>query len=673
MSSYTYEPLCRDKQEIRLMSLLPALDTPQDEASMAPTSRAEASTIRASIHKADLTEDLVFLALSYVWGSENNRSTIQVDGFSLPITQNLLSALKHIQDSTEPVTLWIDAICINQSDKEEKSWQVQNMKQIYKKARGTIVWLGEDIDGAGHVMAGFSNPSLLLQSLLDFDKLIQQYDVSSPHDASKALQSLLNRGYFFRIWCLQEFCVSDNVTMVCGDHRVALDSFYEIANIMKGCIYTRVCTALGTQEFPMAESATRLFASQLGPDGANRMFNQRQQLRRSSRESHVGNNGGASTLLHLLVSAFTHIGNDVTLRSTDPRDLVYGLLGLASDTDQLCIRPDYKKSCEEVFIETWSAILAKSSAAALGVSQYGRQRVAAINEDATAPGIAIFSGRFSEYGLPRLDFTAPGGQDLPSWVPDWRVLRDPCISSDLMDKPFNACGQRSETRWVSTKEDVTIALKGVRVDMVKGVGTTMSLVKDHITQGFQPAATFLTEIAKFLQESINPDRVRPFVYTAAQVEEGVWRIPITDRQVRATGRNDYERATSISTEAYLFLMRVISAWDQAQGSTDRMAVADLAFMTATMERMGTFGSYMRLMMTNCGRKPFYTEKGYVGLGPYATEVGDVVAIFDGAPIPFILRPKEGLAYQLLGEGYMYGLMDGEFIQDDTDECTFVLV
>ena len=76
-------------------------------------------------------------------------------------------------------------------------------------------------------------------------------------------------------------------------------------------------------------------------------------------------------------------------------------------------------------------------------------------------------------------------------------------------------------------------------------------------------------------------------------------------------------------------------------------------------------------MMNAGRKPFLSASGYVGLGPAAMDAGDVIVIFYGAPVSFVLRPK-GQEFQLLGEAYIHGIMDGEFMQVNREVKTFHL-
>ena len=89
-------------------------------------------------------------ALSYVWGSENNQRDIYVQptdsaGINrrLLVTANLYAALLHLRHNLLERALWIDAICINQKDNDEKGRQVQSMAKIYAGASCVIVWLGE--------------------------------------------------------------------------------------------------------------------------------------------------------------------------------------------------------------------------------------------------------------------------------------------------------------------------------------------------------------------------------------------------------------------------------------------------------------------------------------------------------------------------------------------------
>lgn len=123
-----------------------------------------------------MNDDLEFAALSYTWGDANDTLLITIGGCSFQATRNLIAALHRLQEDQKTVTLWIDAICIQQSNNDEKSWQIQLMKDIYEKATTTVVWLGEDPESA-EVMRAFSHMSQKGMSwdhkLLDRPEVVQ--------------------------------------------------------------------------------------------------------------------------------------------------------------------------------------------------------------------------------------------------------------------------------------------------------------------------------------------------------------------------------------------------------------------------------------------------------------------------------------------------------------------
>jgi hypothetical protein len=90
-------------------------------------------------------------ALSYVWGSKHATRPILLNGMMFPVTANLEGALRHLRElyreGRRDLVLWVDALCINQDDVEERTEQVQLMGHIYAHCEEVIAYLGDRLGG----------------------------------------------------------------------------------------------------------------------------------------------------------------------------------------------------------------------------------------------------------------------------------------------------------------------------------------------------------------------------------------------------------------------------------------------------------------------------------------------------------------------------------------------
>jgi hypothetical protein len=134
-SLFPYEPLslAEGSTQIRLIELLPGKSTDH---------------LCCRIAYVNLSEGPRYEALSYCWGDPTIKRLLIVENaeslepnFKLSIT-----ALKHLRRVLTSRVLWVDAVCINQQDCMEKNFQVGLMRDIYKKAGGTLIWIGEASD-----------------------------------------------------------------------------------------------------------------------------------------------------------------------------------------------------------------------------------------------------------------------------------------------------------------------------------------------------------------------------------------------------------------------------------------------------------------------------------------------------------------------------------------------
>ena len=140
---YTSFPLPPNSRSIRVLDVQAGLGTEEDDRQ-----------ISGRLRVIDLEEFPSFTALSYVWGIDCvNAHTITCGAFTIPITANGFSAVRHLRKKLGNFTIWIDAICINQADESEKEQQILLMGSIYSQAKTVYMWLGEGNAQSDRAMA----------------------------------------------------------------------------------------------------------------------------------------------------------------------------------------------------------------------------------------------------------------------------------------------------------------------------------------------------------------------------------------------------------------------------------------------------------------------------------------------------------------------------------------
>ncbi|KAL8750844.1 MAG: hypothetical protein Q9199_006815 [Rusavskia elegans] len=153
MADYKYTPLDEEAGEIRLLTLLPG----RFNAPICITLETKILSIK-KIPK--------FTALSYAWGSDLDclnihvvakRGVQGVKSATLSVTRNLFEGLKHLRQKRRATVLWIDQLCVDQRNLEERAKQVLRMPDIYSLAKGVIVWLGPESADSNLAMKIFND------------------------------------------------------------------------------------------------------------------------------------------------------------------------------------------------------------------------------------------------------------------------------------------------------------------------------------------------------------------------------------------------------------------------------------------------------------------------------------------------------------------------------------
>jgi hypothetical protein len=406
-SEYQYKPLV-GPDSIRLLEIKPALDS---------SAEIRCSLAHTTLSKCD-NRDIFgnYTALSYVWGSPDKVETIFVDGLSLGATVNLFSALRDLRDDTRSLWLWVDAICINQVDEQEKGRQIRMMGQIYAGARHTVIYLGP----------GDSNdrePHCLATLATDHRAKLQ----------SELLESLLRKEWFTRVWVFQELVFSTNPWIQCCRSRVKWHLF---------------CTALHSADLNdnvvnSMEAARRSHHSNDEQNDQekkepNRGSDDRRNVRPDKKTAD-------NTMLELLESRRG-------LKVTDPRDLAFAHVGFASDAPHLDITIDYSRPWTRTYKE-FAQCLANSYGLALALEYASGDKSAPRFQD-----LASWVPNWLHQGPKTYSYNKCTGRDtsvtFPTWVQednDEVIAACPVISSDTIVSVSSALKLQNIPKGLSTR------------------------------------------------------------------------------------------------------------------------------------------------------------------------------------------------------------------------------
>jgi hypothetical protein len=172
--------------------------------------------IKVSLVTVDLEDAPPYEALSYVWGDISDPMTIQWNDQALHITQGLFEALSNLRNSSIERLIWVDAICIDQTNLCELGQQVSIMDKIYSNAKSVVVFLGKATE---HTEQAFQ----ILKYFIERDEEKEEPPWSFTHlsDVEKSLQDIMTRPWFTRIWTVQEAALAQHTTLVCGDFTLS--------------------------------------------------------------------------------------------------------------------------------------------------------------------------------------------------------------------------------------------------------------------------------------------------------------------------------------------------------------------------------------------------------------------------------------------------------------------
>jgi hypothetical protein len=574
--------------------------------------------------------DPQYIAVSYTWGGQPRDHALQCSGVEVPVTRScvdvLSSLLKNIFKSGKGL-VWIDQLCVDQENLNERAEQVLLMKKIYAGAEIVVSWLdklenltcGLDIHGDEYTPIATPPEDLsseICESGPDADKseadetkaLVQylgaysrtrlaEYRRGKPaslNDMPTSLRAwdhviaIFSHHYFERRWIIQEIIAKPQHACLLIDHGRML-----LWADIQGCaaVLTMVEQGLANEMYPAIPSGVRTKLS-TSPDTHRcipRTFNIRDTKA----------TGDGMTLLELLVEC-------KMFKNTDERDRVFALNGLASDSHLL--KPNYHIPIAQLL-------------PAIARYQIMHEK-----------GVTILTN--AGLAFRHLDTI------VPSWVPTWEAAATVPFNNvvirrhpDLRQSGLAAAGSSSLNIQL-VGDGNTLLAHGSIIDRIHTTSPPYQ---------FKSGESFVTHTRNFV-----PPNRRP---SAAEYRDLI--APFVEHTLN---KDRFRRAVGHRLELSL---KVMLAPDELL--TDQSARP--AMQEATQNAFSDLGSHA--LMT--GRRTCVTERGHLGLVPAATEPGDWVGILDGINVAVVAREgqePDRAKFQLVGDAYFLGLAKGEVLELD---------
>ncbi|KAF4944325.1 hypothetical protein FGADI_12779 [Fusarium gaditjirri] len=634
MENGLYKPITGDKQ-IRLLILEPG---------------AREDALECQLINAELSWRTRFEALSYAWGDDTTKYELNCSGHIIEVMANLHDALLDLRLPTQRRVLWIDALCINQADNDEKSKQIRLMHEIYSQAQEVLIYLGKS-DASVHgaiesmrwldwkFMPLYTRQFLLSSNIGMASFFIERWTNMKPINRKDfswdPIINLLRRPWFQRTWVIQEAVIPKHAKVICGDQSIAWAKFLRIVDAIRH-YQSSVKRVPGYHLIYETIASVDLMRS--ARDNRHpRVYILGQWWYRPLLTGRPIKGQEDSKLLDLVLMSRKY-------KCTHPHDKIFGMLGVtAENTSSELLKPDYEISQFDAYrnFVLWE-IRHNKSLRVLGTS----------------------SQKSSRHGTS------------PSWVPDFNRLDSITgLTGSFFSGSRNdaSAGLPLEVR--ESNNSATLHIKGSIVDTIHTVGkksftdrsTRLSKRQRRddqvsaydqlqVNRGMiEEARDIWLEATKGLARDLGP-APEPHIFEATIT--GGRALPVGKV---SRGWESFLRVLfggiSFGSKYPMFIKSISTSFLRLTLAEDQLPKEDIKREEAfAIKALGFFAAIAR------SRRFARTDMGLVGYVPKRARRGDLVVILYGSKVPFVVREEQHGRYSLIGECYMDGIMRGEGIR-----------
>ncbi|KAH7346794.1 hypothetical protein BKA65DRAFT_585866 [Rhexocercosporidium sp. MPI-PUGE-AT-0058] len=510
------------------------------------------------------------------------------------------------------------------------------MRDIYFNANETVVWLGEEQKYTEETISIFE----VLASAVPEDVFEMRTKELSNTESDKlerspgwaSVAALFASPYWSRTWVIQELAISQNPTLLWGSHTIGIGTIHwalRTINRYNPSLWRYIMGLNHMSSLDMIRTA-------------------------------VGNNGAGATRSPTM-DLLEILSWSCPSKSSEPRDKVFGVLGLVYDGPQMIPEPSY-----EVPVET----LIRQITIPKLIGDSCEQVI-----DITCLGI----------------INVPKRLDVSSWFVDWpslwkhvegntwsqrklRTLSRP-LKADH-EKCYRAC-EDSRAAVLISLDGLILTCSGYSVDLIHGLSQFLpweGYQEDANVQGHTSAAIMDPGLSISQNVYGSEDELQKAI--CLSVINHPWKssmMRIMEKSVLALQAlfseeaqkpvwilAEYIEAIKSAAESEVYYNRRLKNWvkppksgfDDVQNNQSKNA---MNVDPAQIER----DFWHAIQFLYLSRRMMMTEKGYVGMAHAQSRVGDSIALLQGASVPIILRPCDG-GYKVIGEAYVHGIMEGEF-------------
>ncbi|KAH8756767.1 heterokaryon incompatibility protein-domain-containing protein [Diaporthe sp. PMI_573] len=563
---------------------------------------ARSSQVKCEILHRPFGDPPSYIAISYAWGDPSDTTKIMIrDERSLAfvevhISKSLYHALEALRRKSEDVLVWADALSIDQQNRDEKSEQLLLMTDIYKNAQYVAVWLGPDGDDCDIATALLKDVATAARTGAYPVQVKSMFSSIAQGQSLPALAALFEREYWNRLWIVQEIFNAASIYVYCGsteplpwdDYQTASRVFWRYKKDLEDLL-PRNHNVVSHKQYSYSQ-----ILAYSGPGGLPEL------------DSLIGL--GDEALLEVLRMCRRKL-------SSDPKDKVFGVLGVLGKEVREEFTVDYGKSVKDVYTDVVDFLLTTTD------------RLDVICEAVHFP-------------------VHTSSANLPTWVPDWSHIPATSAIALLPGSGFAASRDaKADYRFLGERRS-QLVISAIPLGSISRHGIpvgTLCTLQDYLMAFLNWRALFLNDLGR------TPTVQEKFCET------------ICCRQIPPEWKEKGRRAwMEACLHVFASLLQERLPCLAIDSELASYANVDVGLKPEANRRFLQYHFGSRMM----GRCFCLTNEGRMGLGTGFMAPNDEVVVPLGCSTPVLLRPEGNRGeYRFIGDVYIDGYMHGEAMDD----------